>query len=71
MLLVDGLTCHPEGLSDLRPGPTIAHSALNLSILEAISHRSKGGGSGEPIGGTTERRRRHEATLVAYGQIVN
>lgn len=46
MLLMDRLTCHPEGLSDLGPGPTIAHRALNLGVLETIGHRAKGRGGG-------------------------
>ena len=42
MLLVDGLARHPEGFGYLGPGPPIAHSALDLGILKAISHRTKG-----------------------------
>ncbi len=54
MLLVDGLTCHPEGFGHLGPCPTLAHRALDLGVLEPIGHRPEGRGRGQSIGGTTK-----------------
>ena len=70
MLLVDGLARHPKGFGDLGPGPPIPHRALNLGILKAISHGTKGRGGSETVGGATKWGG-HEATLVAKFSDVN
>jgi hypothetical protein len=57
MLLVDGLARHTEGFGHLGPCPTLAHRALDLSVLEAVGHRPEGRGRGEAVGGTAEGRR--------------
>src|SRR5260370_7986845 len=57
MLLVDGLSCDPEGLGHLRPGPARAHRPLDLGILEPISDRAQRGRSREAVSRSADWRR--------------
>src|SRR5262245_41873586 len=45
VLLVDSLAREPEGLGDLRPGPSVTQGALDcgvLKVLQKLSHRHDG-----------------------------
>src|SRR5713226_9383403 len=57
MLLVDGLTCDPKGLSDLRPGPARPHRPLDLGVREPICDRPQRRGGGQAVRRPSHRSR--------------
>jgi hypothetical protein len=52
---VHSLARHSESLSHLRPGPAGAHRPLDLGVLQAIGHGSKGQGGRKAVGRAVKR----------------